>query len=158
MFLAYADAGDHPETPVNRHWERIGYRVPEVADQPLVTIQPLMVERSGSEPLVLDADVVVIGSGAGGGLIAARMAAAGRSVLVVEAGIHRPEGEMRGLEGEGFRDLYLDQGTTSTSDLSVTILAGGALGGGTTINWTTVHRSAASAAHTLGFGAWPRRI
>jgi len=137
MFLAYADAGDQPATPVNRHWERIGYRVPEVVDAPLATIQPLMVERGGSEPLILDADVAVIGSGAGGGLIAARMAAAGRSVLVLEAGMHRPESEMRGLEGEGFRDLYLDRGTTSTSDLSITILAGGALGGGTTINWTT---------------------
>jgi choline dehydrogenase-like flavoprotein len=136
-FLAYADAGDDPEAPENRHWQRIGYRLPEPAEAPPERVQPLAVDREGSAPLVLDADAVVVGSGAGGGVIAARLAAAGRSVLVVEAGIHLPEREMRGLEGPAFRDLYLDRGTTATSDLSIMILAGGALGGGTTINWTT---------------------
>ena len=137
MFLAYADAGDDPEAPANRHWERIGYRLPEPADAPPATIQPLAVDRHASTPLVLDADAVVVGSGAGGGVIAARLAATGRSVLVVEAGIYLPEGEMRGLEGPAFRDLFLDRGTSATADLSIMILAGGALGGGTTINWTT---------------------
>ena len=33
--------------------------------------------------------------------------------------------------------LYLDQGTTATSDLGVAIFAGAGLGGGTTVNWTT---------------------
>ena len=137
MFLAYADAGDHPEAPGNRHWTRIGYHLQQPAAVPRATIQPLAVDRHGAAPLVLDADAIVVGSGAGGGVVAARLAAAGRSVLVVEAGRHLPEHEMRGLEGPAFRDLYLDRGTTATGDLSIMILAGAALGGGTTVNWTT---------------------
>ncbi len=86
---------------------------------------------------MLEADVVVVGSGAGGGVVAARLAEAGRSVLVIEAGPYRPEAEMPTLEARAMQELYLDQGTTATSDLGVTILAGSGLGGGTTINWTT---------------------
>ncbi len=33
--------------------------------------------------------------------------------------------------------LYLDHGTTATRDLGIAILAGGTLGGGTTVNWQT---------------------
>jgi len=139
MFLAYADPGSDgdADAPRNPLWQSIGYRPAAPVSAPADAIQPLAVDRSGTAPLELDADVVVIGSGAGGGLVAARLAAAGRAVLVVEAGVYRSEREMPRLEGEAFRDLYLDRGTTSTADLGVTILAGSSLGGGTTVNWTT---------------------
>jgi choline dehydrogenase-like flavoprotein len=84
---------------------------------------------------------VVVGSGAGGGVVAARLAARGRSVLVLEGADHQPEAEMPVSEGEAWREMLLDRGATSTTDLAVTILAGATLGGGTTVNWTTTIRT-----------------
>ena len=82
-------------------------------------LAPLAVERHGKGTLELDADVVVVGSGAGGGVVAARLAVAGLRVLVVEAGHYVPETSLPRGEGAAFRDLYLGRGTTSTSDLGV---------------------------------------
>ena len=123
---------------MNALWEAIGYAPPEQLAEPAEpTLTTLDVDRTGGEPLVLDADVVVVGSGAGGGVVAARLGEAGRSVLVVEAGGHRPEGQMPVSEGEAWREMFLDRGATSTEDLAITILAGSTLGGGTTVNWST---------------------
>lgn len=138
LFLAYADPGPDPAVPANEAWDRIGYVPPEPAPDPTPSpVTPLPVDRRAAEPLRLEADVVVIGSGAGGGVVAARLAAAGRSVLVLEMASARADGGFPRLEAEAWRDLYLDRGATSTHDLSVTILAGSAIGGGTTVNWTT---------------------
>jgi long-chain-alcohol oxidase len=138
LFLAYADPGPDPTRPANPAWDRIGYAPPQrPAKVPPPSLRPLEVDRSARSRLELEADVVVVGSGAGGGVVAARLARAGRSVLVVESGPNVAEGEMPTLEAEAYRDLYLDRGTTSTTDLSMTILAGHVVGGGTTVNWTT---------------------
>ena len=127
MFLAYADPGPDPGHPANAAWDRIGYLPPEAPTPAALGVVPVAVED------VADADVVVIGSGAGG-VVASRLAAAGMNVVVLEAG---SGGLPPTLEAEAWRDRYLDRGTTATSDLSVTILAGATLGGGTAVNWTT---------------------
>lgn len=137
LFLAYADAGDDPERPSNEAWAEMGYRPPVRPPAATALVHPLAAERTGEDPLVLDAEVVVVGSGAGGGVVAARLAAAGVDVLVLEAGGHRPETAMPVSEAEAWRDMFLDRGATATEDLSVTVLAGATLGGGTTVNWTT---------------------
>ncbi len=133
-FFAYADPGPGGRNP---NWSRIGY---ELVDEP-VTDEPPAVQSlpddGGAGTLELEADVVVVGSGAGGGVAAARLAEAGRAVLVVEAGEYVPETEMSANELDGFDRLYLDHGLTATRDLSVTILAGATLGGGTSVNWMT---------------------
>ncbi len=135
-FLAYADPGPAGGNG-NPLWARIGYRP---ADEPVTpaspAVHPLEV-AAAREPLVLEADVVVAGSGSGGGVMAAALAAAGRSVLVVETGDYAPETRMPAGELEGFDRLYLDQGMTATADLGVAILAGSTLGGGTVVNWAT---------------------
>ena len=129
LFLAYADPGPDPLHPANAAWDRVGYHPPQPPPTPAEQgVVPVPVEE------VRDADVVVIGSGAGGGVVAGRLAAAGLDVVVLEAGDGGPPPT---LEAEAWRDRYLDQGTTATSDLSVTILAGATLGGGTAVNWTT---------------------
>ena len=138
LFLAYADPGPDPDLPHNEAWNRIGYRPPEsVGSPPLPSVQPIVVDRQVEGDLELDADVAVIGSGAGGGVVAARLAAAGRSVVVLEAGPYRSEDKMPTLEAHALRDMYLDRATTASRDLGVAILAGSGLGGATTINWTT---------------------
>ena len=140
-FLAYADPGE-PGAP-NPHWARIGYR-PDVApltSQP-TPIRPLVlapggVGTAGGSTTTLEADVVVVGSGAGAGVVARELAAAGRAVIVLEAGPFVPEPEMPTHELAAFDRLYLDHGLTSTWDGSISILAGAGVGGGTTINWMT---------------------
>jgi choline dehydrogenase-like flavoprotein len=133
-FFAYADPGP---TGRNLNWERIGYRPVEepVTPEP-PALQPLA-DDGGTGTLELEADVVVVGSGAGGGVAAARLAEAGRAVLVVEAGAFVPETAFSPYELDGFDRLYLDHGLTATADLGIAILAGGTLGGGTTVNWMT---------------------
>jgi choline dehydrogenase-like flavoprotein len=137
LFLAYADDGgaDPPRNPL---WERIGY-VPAAAPSraPATLVRPLEVDRAPGTTLELEADVAIVGSGAGGGVVAARLAEAGLSVLVLEAGRDFPDADLPRGEAAAFRDLFLDRGTTATADLGITILAGSGVGGGTTINWTT---------------------
>jgi choline dehydrogenase-like flavoprotein len=139
-FIAYADPGapDEPNLlPID-----IGY----VRDDPplpprLAAIKPLEVERATGgahdEPVELTADVVVVGSGAGGGVVAAELAKAGRSVLVVEAGPFVDESTMPRDELDAYGRLYLNYGLLSTWDGAITILAGSGVGGGTLVNWMT---------------------
>jgi choline dehydrogenase-like flavoprotein len=135
LFLAWTDPGTegHP----NLGWAEIGYQPPTVTEPAASLVTPIEVDRGGTDPLELEAEVVVVGSGAGGGVVAARLAEAGRDVLVLEAARHVPEPDLPVLEGEAYRRLYLDRGTTATTDLGVTIVAGAAVGGGTVVNWTT---------------------
>ncbi len=102
-------------------------------------VQPLTPPATAArdDAWVLDADAVVVGSGAGGGVVAAELAAAGRSVVVLEAGPFVDEAAMPRSEVDAFDRLYLDRGLLSTWDGAVTMLAGAAVGGGTLVNWMT---------------------
>ena len=133
-FLAYADPGT-PGVPNPLH-AAIGYE----PDRPPLTSHPTPI-RATSEVLggsaTLEADVVVIGSGAGGGVIAADLTRAGRSVVVLDAGPLVDEATMPRDELSAFDRVYLDHGLLTTWDGSVTMLAGAAVGGGTIVNWMT---------------------
>ena len=130
LFLAYAESDPGGENPI---WTRIAYPGPRQdanADSPRL---PLAMARNGER---VRADVVVIGSGAGGGVAASAFARAGKRVVVLEAG--------GAYDARGFTqrelmtaELYLDAGLTSSRDLGISILAGATVGGGTTVNWCT---------------------
>jgi choline dehydrogenase-like flavoprotein len=83
----------------------------------------------------LAAQVLVIGSGAGGGVIAYELAKAGLDVLVVEKGDYYDASRMSGKEGEMAAALYEQGAAMASKDGSLTVLAGSTLGGGTTVNW-----------------------
>jgi long-chain-alcohol oxidase len=85
----------------------------------------------------LACDVVVVGSGAGGGVVAAELARAGLDVVVLEKGGYVAERDFSHQEGEAYRDLYLYGLTLTTDDLGCRIVAGSTLGGGTVVNYTT---------------------
>lgn len=86
-------------------------------------------------------DVCVVGSGAGGAVVAGELAARGARVLVLEEGgfFQPPYAEM--LESNAYPRLYQDHGQRATADLSITILQGRAVGGSTVVNWTTSFRT-----------------
>lgn len=79
----------------------------------------------------LDADAVVIGSGAGGAPVAALLAESGRRVVVVEAGPRLERDDFTGDEGEMTARLWK---LTSTADAGMTLSAGACVGGSTVIN------------------------
>lgn len=125
----------------NPNWQALSYPGPgkeHRAPRPPrgSPIQPLEVRGDTT----LEADAVVVGSGAGGGVAAARLMAAGKSVIVLEQGGHVPPEAFHGREFDSMHELYWAGGMLSTRDLSVGILAGACLGGGTTVNWTSSFR------------------
>ena len=128
-FSAPTSDGRHPL------WDRIHYRVPELPPPPPVpaALAP-SVPDSGAD---LETDVCVVGSGAGGGVIAARTAAAGYRVVVLEAGAWVPHLAYPRSEREGFDRLYLGRGLVTTRDSAIAVLAGATPGGGTAVNWMT---------------------
>jgi choline dehydrogenase-like flavoprotein len=81
------------------------------------------------------ADVCVIGSGAGGAVVAARLAEAGFDVVVLEEGGHYSGTDFDDDEIRLTSQLYADGGARATDDLSVVLLQGRCIGGGTTVNW-----------------------
>jgi len=87
------------------------------------------------------ADVVVIGSGAGGAVAAARLAEAGRDVILLERGRSVDASDFSEREHEIGADLFADRGLRTTDDQAFTLLQGAALGGGTTVNWMLMLRT-----------------
>jgi choline dehydrogenase-like flavoprotein len=133
LFLAYAESEHAGENPT---WKRIGYPGPRSDAHAVISPLPLATASDGER---VRADVVVIGSGAGGGVVASVFARAGKRVVVLEAG--GAYDARRFTQRELMTsELYLDAGLTSTHDLGVAILAGATLGGGTTVNWCTCLR------------------
>ncbi len=137
-FLAYADPGVDGPNPL---LVRLGYRTDErpIATEPTGIVPTRLPFETGpaEDPIVLEADVVVVGSGAGGGIAAAGLAAAGKSVVVLEAGPFVEERTMPGNELDAFAQLYLNYGLLATWDGAVTMLSGSGVGGGTLVNWMT---------------------
>ncbi len=86
-------------------------------------------------------DVCVVGSGPGGAVVAARLAARGLRVTVLEEGGHFPPDQMKMDESWAYPALYQERGMRATADLAITVLQGRGVGGGTLVNWTTSFRT-----------------
>ncbi|HLX23464.1 MAG TPA: GMC family oxidoreductase [Usitatibacter sp.] len=89
----------------------------------------------------LEADVVVIGSGAGGGVTAEILSQAGLKVAIVEEGPLVSSTDFRMRERDAYENLYQDGAGRQTSDHAITILQGRCVGGSTTVNWTASFRT-----------------
>lgn len=112
-------------------WDAIGYPGPLglPPDEPR-RLSPAVIDRATT----WTADVVVVGSGAGGGVAAAVLAEAGLDVVVLERGPYRAERDFTHFQDDAERELY---DVRTTSDLGVSILSGRCLGGGTVVNYST---------------------
>ncbi|HUK61814.1 MAG TPA: GMC family oxidoreductase N-terminal domain-containing protein, partial [Dongiaceae bacterium] len=92
--------------------------------------------------VVEHADVVVIGTGAGGAVIAAELAEAGARVVMVEEGEQHNAREFTAEPLQQFRMLYRDHGLTGAiGNGFIGIPLGRAVGGTTTINSGTCWRA-----------------
>jgi choline dehydrogenase-like flavoprotein len=111
-----------------------------------------VVDASRAErDLALEADVAIVGSGAGGGTAAEILAAAGLRVVLLEEGPLRSSRDFHMLEREAYPDLYQESAGRKTADHAINILQGRCVGGGTTVNWTSSFRTPKA---TLAF--WER--
>jgi choline dehydrogenase-like flavoprotein len=141
MTLFYAlpdDAGQNP------NWQGVGYPGPRSAPpSPEESPKSIPLTEVNGDSATLEADVVVIGSGAGGGVIAAELQEAGRSVLVLEQGGYRNEADFTQLELVGLQELYLNGGPFTSESGAIAIYAGSTLGGGTVVNYMNCLRTPA---------------
>ena len=90
---------------------------------------------------VLEADVVIVGSGAGGGVTAEMLAKAGLNVIIVEEGALKSSSHFKMREAEAYPALYQESAARKTKDKAINILQGRTVGGSTTVNWTSSFRT-----------------
>lgn len=81
-----------------------------------------------------EAGIIVIGSGAGGAVAAATLAAQGHDVLVVEAGPFFPSQRLNHREWEMTARLFVDGGVQTSRDHDIVVFQGRVVGGSTVIN------------------------
>ncbi|HEY4997359.1 MAG TPA: FAD-dependent oxidoreductase, partial [Solirubrobacteraceae bacterium] len=130
------------EAGQNPNWAAIGYPGPlSPAPTPEQAPKTISIETTVGASATLQADVCVVGSGAGGGVIAAELSGAGKSVVVLEMGGYRNESDFHQLELPGMFELYLGGGLAASEDGSIAILAGSTLGGGTVVNYMNCIRT-----------------
>lgn len=90
----------------------------------------------GAESEVFETDVVIIGSGCGGGVCAKNLAEAGNRVIVAEKAYHYPPEHLPMSESDAAVHLFMNGGVDLSDDNSIAVIAGQAFGGGGTINWS----------------------
>jgi choline dehydrogenase-like flavoprotein len=130
LFYALPDAEGR-----NPNWPALGYPGPLTEPPPPEQApKTIRVERLSGPRATLTADVCIVGSGAGGSVIAAELQRAGRGVVVLERAGYRNEADFRQLELVGAQELFLRGGLFFSDTGSMGLLAGATLGGGTVIN------------------------
>lgn len=85
-------------------------------------------------PEGLTTQICVVGSGSAGATAAWDLARAGHEVVVLEEGGDFTGSSLTQRDGRMYDQLYMDRGGRATSDLSVAVLQGRALGGGGVVN------------------------
>ena len=89
----------------------------------------------------LDCDVVVVGTGAGGGMALHDLALAGLRVIALEEGSYRTSRDFNGLERAMLPLLYQDSAARTTDDGAIAVLQGRGVGGSTVHNTNLCKRA-----------------
>ncbi|TCU31321.1 GMC family oxidoreductase N-terminal domain-containing protein [Rhizobium azibense] len=95
-----------------------------------------------SSPLLLEADAVIVGSGAGGASVADVLTAAGLSVIMLEDGKHVPASTAPPVASEAFASAWRSGGLTAAiGQPPIAYAEGHCVGGGTEINSAIAQRA-----------------
>lgn len=138
VYYGSADQGTNP------NWHSVGYPGP-----PKIAVKASVKETlSISEATeVIECHTLVIGSGAGGGVVAGTLSEGGRDVVVIDKGPYIAPSDRTNLEHEMISKLYESRGMQTNRDHSISLFAGSCLGGGTTVNWSVAWKPDASLRH-----------
>jgi choline dehydrogenase-like flavoprotein len=103
--------------------------------------------------VTLEADVCIVGSGAGGSVVAGELAGAGKAVVVLEEGHYWTSADFTQREEEMYPRLYRERGTKPTADYTVLVSQGRAVGGSTLASFCLCFRTP----HQI-LAAWAERF
>ena len=108
-------------------------------------------------PQTIEADVAIIGSGAGGGLAAEILSLAGLKVLLLEEGPLKTSDSFKDMDEAARLQRPVPGGRPHVrrSDGAIAVLQGRSVGGSTTVNWTSSFRTPEP---TLKFWAAEREV
>jgi len=116
-----------------------------VDEQPRWLEQVMNGREQGDErepTLELEAEVVIVGTGAGGAAAAYELAKRGKAVLMLEEGDYHRRSAFTGRANDMTKLLYRDMGLTiAWGNVGIPIFAGRAVGGSTVINSGTCYRT-----------------
>ncbi|KAF3913250.1 hypothetical protein AA313_de0208904 [Arthrobotrys entomopaga] len=95
------------------------------------------VEAAADGVIKISTDILIIGSGCGGGVVAGHLTRAlpHHKLMVVEKGFWYPNHKQPLNERDGLKKLYEESGNLQVNDGSMVVFAGSTWGGGSTINW-----------------------
>jgi choline dehydrogenase-like flavoprotein len=94
-----------------------------------------------ADNLTIEADVAIIGTGAGGGVTAELLTLAGLKVVLIEEGGLKSSKDFKMREAQAYPALYQESAARKTKDKAINILQGRTVGGSTTVNWTSSFRT-----------------
>lgn len=89
----------------------------------------------------VEADVIIVGSGAGGGVTAEVLTQAGLNVVMLEAGSLQTSDDFNMDEMDAYSKLYQEGAGRATKDGAISIFQGRTVGGTTVVNWTSSFRT-----------------
>ncbi|KAG5930397.1 hypothetical protein E4U42_001643 [Claviceps africana] len=95
---------------------------------------------AGQDVYEMSTDVVIVGSGCGGGVSAKTIAEAGHRVLVVDKGYYFPPSLLPMTQEAASHHLYEGGGLLSSDSSSTSVVCGSSWGGGGTVNWSVCLR------------------
>ncbi len=108
----------------------------------MIDLKKSALDYSQAEPIKrIECDVVIVGSGAGGGIAAEILSRSGVNVLIVEEGPLKTASDFKMQEKEAYAELYQEVAGRQTLDKGIQILQGRSVGGSTTVNWTSSFRT-----------------
>jgi choline dehydrogenase-like flavoprotein len=129
--MAYAGYYRRIETRADTGYVPFSERHAEVHDKPHSTLKTL---DPAAPPADLAADVVIVGTGAGGGVLAHELVEQGHDVLMLERGDFVDPATFTEDEMQMYSRLYSDGLIQVSRDFSFRILQGRCVGGSTVVN------------------------